>query len=127
MSVRGRVRVVGADDRAVVGRRRLGFRLGVAFTSASLVVALAACGSDNSSSGSAATTAAGGTATTAASGGATTTAASGGATTAAGSSASSTPASVASDGSTIKIGWLGPQSGALASTFAPRSPGSRRT
>ena len=35
----------------------------------------------------------------------------------------STAASAASDGSTIKIGWLGPQSGALASTFAPALTG----
>src|SRR5215207_4014610 len=117
MSVRTRVRVVGEDDRAVAGRRRR-FRLGVAVCSASLLVA-AACGSDNSSSDSAATTAAA-AATTAASGGATTaastatTAASGGATTA---------GSTASDGSSIKIGWLGPQSGALASTFAPALQG----
>src|SRR6478672_6924774 len=105
MSVRGRVRVVGGDGRAEGGRRRLGFRLGVAFTSASLVVALAACGSDNSSSGSSATTAS-----------------SGGATTTAGSSAA-TSAPAKGDGSTIKIGWLGPQSGALASTFAPALTG----
>jgi branched-chain amino acid transport system substrate-binding protein len=105
---------VGADGRAAVGRQRLRFRLGVALCGASLVVAATACGSDNSSSGSAATTAA-------ASGGATTTAGGSSASTTAASSASS--GSTASDGSTIKIGYLGPQSGALASTFAPALQG----
>jgi branched-chain amino acid transport system substrate-binding protein len=114
---------VGADGREAVGRRKTGFRLGVAFCSAALVITAAACGSDNSSSSSgAATTAA---ATTAAAGGATTTAGGSGATTTAASSSasSSSSGSTASDGSTIKIGWLGPQSGALASTFAPALQG----
>jgi branched-chain amino acid transport system substrate-binding protein len=81
----------------------------------------AACGSDNSSSGSSATTASGAAATTAAS--AATTSGGSAATTAASSASSGPASSVASDGSTIKIGWLGPQSGALASTFAPALTG----
>jgi branched-chain amino acid transport system substrate-binding protein len=121
MSVRRRVRAVGAEGDEAVGRRRTSFRLGVAFCSAALVITAAACGSDNSSSSSGgATTAA---ATTAAAGGATTTAGGSGATTTAASSSATTGGTKASDGSLIKIGWLGPQSGALASTFAPALQG----
>ena len=83
MSVRGRVRAVGGDDRAVVGRRRLGFRLGVAFTER--VVGRAGRlwqrqqlererGHDRQLAGRPPRAASGGAATTAASGGATTTA-----------------------------------------------------
>jgi branched-chain amino acid transport system substrate-binding protein len=77
------------------------------------VLVAAACGSDNSSSGSGATTtaASGGATTTAASGGATTTAASGATTTAAGGGASTT---ANANTTPIKIGVLLPLSGTFA-------------
>jgi len=120
MSVRRKVRAVGAKGGGSAGRHRLGFRLGVVFCGASLL-AVAACGSDNSSSSSGSATT---TATTAASA-ATTAAGGSSATTGAATTAASTASSgaTATDGSTIKIGWLGPQSGALASTFAPALTG----
>jgi branched-chain amino acid transport system substrate-binding protein len=100
-----------------VGRRRLGFRLGVALCGASLIAATA-CGSSKSST---ATTTA--TTVAAGAGGSTTTAGGSAATTAASSASSSPSTSTASDGSTIKIGYLGPQSGVLQSTFAPQLEG----
>jgi branched-chain amino acid transport system substrate-binding protein len=122
MSVRRKTGAAGADGRVPAGRHKLGFRFGVVLCGASLFIATTACGSDNSSSSSsAATTAAAAAATTA--GGAATTAAASAATTAASSAATTAAASTGSDGSTIKIGWLGPQSGALASTFAPQLVG----
>jgi branched-chain amino acid transport system substrate-binding protein len=100
-------------------RRRLG-RLTTVLCAASLVMAAAACGDDDDASsatttGAAATTAAptttGSNDTTAATTGgpASTSAGSGGAT--------------ESDGSPIKLGYLGPISGPLAPTFAPTLEG----
>jgi branched-chain amino acid transport system substrate-binding protein len=92
--------------------------IGVLLCGASLIAA-AACGSSKSST---ATTTA--TTVAAGSGGSTTTAGGSGATTTAPSSATSSPStSTASDGSTIKLGYLGPQSGVLQSTFAPQLDG----
>ena len=91
--------------------------IGVLLCGASLIAA--ACGSSKSST---ATTTA--TTVAAGAGGSTTTAGGSGATTSAASSASSSPStSTASDGSTIKLGYLGPQSGVLQSTFAPQLDG----
>jgi len=105
---------MGAHGTAV-GRHRLS-RLGGVLCAASLLVAATACGSDNKGASSA-TTAASASASTA---GATTTAG-GTQTTAAGSA--TTSGSTASDKSTIKIGYLGPQSGPFAPTFAPALAG----
>ena len=121
MRIREGHRAGGTVGRRARGRR--GRRIGGALCVAVLALAAAACGSDDKSSSTtagaattaAATTAAGGSATTA-SGTATTMSP---ATTAAGGGTASTPGTaVAGDGSTIKVGYLGPQSGAFASTFA---------
>jgi branched-chain amino acid transport system substrate-binding protein len=88
LSVRG-IRGVTADRAAVAGRNRMR-RVGGALCAASMVLAAAACGDDDTSGQADAT---------------------------AGSSAAS--GGIASDGSTIKIGYLGPLSGALVPTFAP--------
>ncbi len=118
MNVPRGIRATGAHGRAGVSRRRRSRQFAGVLCAATLLVGVAACGSDNSGSSSSATTAAA-AATTAA--GAATTAA-GAATTAAGGAAT-TAASTGSDGSTIKIGYLGPQSGPLAPTFAPALAG----
>jgi branched-chain amino acid transport system substrate-binding protein len=84
---------------------------------------MAACGGDNSSKNAGGATTAGAVTTAA---GATTTTAAGAATTAGGpttAAGAATSAPVNGDGSTIKIGYLGPQSGALAPTFAPALEG----
>jgi branched-chain amino acid transport system substrate-binding protein len=91
--------------------------IGVLLCGASLIAA-AACGSSKSST---ATTTA--TTVAAGSGGSTTTGGSGATTTAPSSATSSPSTSTASDGSTIKLGYLGPQSGVLQSTFAPQLDG----
>ncbi len=139
MTVRRRIRAASAIGTAGVARRRRGHRVGGALCAASLLVAIAACGSSSKSANTtatttaasasastvspttatsagtaAATTAAGSTATSAPS----SSASSGSSATGASTASSATPGSTASDGSTIKIGYLGPQSGAFASTFA---------
>jgi branched-chain amino acid transport system substrate-binding protein len=117
MNVRRGIRAVGADGTAGGGRRRLSRQLGGVLCAASLLVAATACGSDNSKGASSATTAASASTAAATTGG-------GSQTTAASSSGSATTSgSTASDGSTIKIGYLGPQSGPFAPTFAPALEG----
>jgi branched-chain amino acid transport system substrate-binding protein len=96
----------GAYRTGLVGRNRLR-NLAVALCAASLVVAVAACGDGSSSPSSAPR----GTASSAS-----------GETTAGTSPAGG---GIASDGSTIKIGYLGPLSGALAPSFAPTIEGVR--
>jgi branched-chain amino acid transport system substrate-binding protein len=113
-------------------------RIGGALCAATLVVAAAACGDDDDSSGgqAAATTAApvasaapttGGSAASASTPSSSASSATGETTTPAATGATSGSAapggSTASDGSPIKIGYLGPQSGALAPTFAPALQG----
>jgi branched-chain amino acid transport system substrate-binding protein len=93
MSARG-IGGLGANRTAVAGRNRLR-RLGGALCTASLALAAAACGGDDDSSGQASATTA----------------------------ASAKGGRIASDGSTIKIGYLAPLSGALAPTFAPTLEG----
>jgi hypothetical protein len=84
---------------------------------AALLVAIAACGSDKPNSSPSTAAAAAAVTTTAAD--ATSTAA----TTVSSDAGTVGSGAVASDGSVIKLGYLGPQSGALASTFAAQLGG----
>jgi branched-chain amino acid transport system substrate-binding protein len=138
MILRRRMRAASAGGTAGADRHRRGHRVGGVLCTASLLVAVAGCGSSSKSASTspattaaaaattaAPTTAAAGTSASATTAGSSATTAGSTAPAASGASTPSTATggSTASDGSTIKIGYLGPQSGALASTFAAELEG----